>query len=168
MGEIKSTLDRVMERTKHLSYSPEEWKRVKEAEARKRAEALVERYLEGGCDVRDLLEATSQGLSRDVLVRPLWEALDLERPLALKALRALRPELSEWASRVEEVLDEYRRRREDMRQELADKLRQELKRRGIEGSALRVRPEASSEWERALKDVRSELERRLEELKASP
>ena len=167
MGEIKSTLELVMERTKHLSYSAEEWQRVKESEAQRRAEALVNRYLAGECDLRDLLEAASEQMTREALQRALREALDLEHASAARALRALRPELEGWAARVEEVAEEYRRRREELARELAARLAERLRQRGIEGSALRVRPEAAPEWEESLARVRAELARRLEELKAS-
>lgn len=47
MGEIKSTLDLVMERTKKFSMSEEEKKELEEKEARKKISGLVQKYTDG-------------------------------------------------------------------------------------------------------------------------
>ena len=44
MGEIKSTLDLVMEKTKHLSLSDEEKKNQKQIESEKRINGLLQKY----------------------------------------------------------------------------------------------------------------------------
>jgi len=46
MGEIKSTLDLVMEKTKHLTLSPEEKEQQKLDEARKKNKGLIQKYLD--------------------------------------------------------------------------------------------------------------------------
>jgi len=44
MGEIKSTLDLVMEKTKHLSLSDEEKQNQKKIESQKRINGLLQKY----------------------------------------------------------------------------------------------------------------------------
>ena len=44
MGEIKSTLDLVMEKTKHLSLSDEEKQNQKQIEVKKRINGLLQKY----------------------------------------------------------------------------------------------------------------------------
>ena len=51
MGEIKSTLDLVMEKTRHLTLSEEEKRQHKRKEERKRLAGLLQRYQDGLADI---------------------------------------------------------------------------------------------------------------------
>ena len=51
MGEIKSTLDLVMEKTRHLTLSNEEKQQQKFEEARKRINGLLQKYQEHILDI---------------------------------------------------------------------------------------------------------------------
>ena len=54
MGEIKSTLDLVMERTKNLSLSDEEKQAQKQKEVESRIRGLLQKYLDGWLDKNQL------------------------------------------------------------------------------------------------------------------
>ncbi|HSO18996.1 MAG TPA: hypothetical protein VLT88_06045 [Desulfosarcina sp.] len=54
MGEIKSTLDLVMERTRHLSLSDEERVRQRKEEFGKRLQGLLQQFADGGLSTGDL------------------------------------------------------------------------------------------------------------------
>jgi len=54
MGEIKSTLDLVMEKTKHLKMSQAEKKALDVEETLKKVPGLVQKYIEGAIKDRDL------------------------------------------------------------------------------------------------------------------
>ena len=64
MGEIKSTLDLVLEKTSHLTLSEEEKRQQKEKEARGRLTGLLQRYVEG------VLDIAKMGEELDRLVQP--------------------------------------------------------------------------------------------------
>jgi hypothetical protein len=56
MGEIKSTLDLVLERTSHLSMTPEEKARQREADFEKRFQGLLQQYADEILALPDLLQ----------------------------------------------------------------------------------------------------------------
>ena len=55
MGEIKSTLDLVMERTRHLSLTPEEKARQRKVDFEKRLLGLLQQYKDEKLSVQELL-----------------------------------------------------------------------------------------------------------------
>jgi hypothetical protein len=57
MGEIKSTLDLVMERTSHLSMTPEEKARQREADFKKRLQGLLQQYADEKLGLQELLKS---------------------------------------------------------------------------------------------------------------
>ena len=54
MGEIKSTLDLVMEKTRNMTLTREEQERRSAEETRELARALARRFLEEKIDLREL------------------------------------------------------------------------------------------------------------------
>lgn len=64
MAEIKSTLDLIMERTKHLTLSPEEKEALKMKELRTRIGATIQKYLDGAETLSGVTE-TLQRLSQE-------------------------------------------------------------------------------------------------------
>ena len=65
MGEIKSTLDLVMERTRHLSLSAEERARQKQEEFRGRLQGLLQQYDDGALTA-DTLRTRIAGLEKEL------------------------------------------------------------------------------------------------------
>ncbi len=84
MGEIKSTLELALERTRNLSMTPEERKEIKRQEVLKKATGLSHRYMEGHVPLREVLREiermTDQEKSKvkKVLLSQWMEALSLE------------------------------------------------------------------------------------------
>ncbi len=80
MGEIKSTLDLVLERTRHLSLSPEERKAQERDTLRREITALVNRFLIHDVPmetvVRLLNDLPAEKSSRAETVSVLWEKID--------------------------------------------------------------------------------------------
>ena len=56
MGEIKSTLELAMERTKRFSVSAKEKDEIKQKEALRKATGLFHRYREGHLSLNDVLK----------------------------------------------------------------------------------------------------------------
>ena len=65
MGEIKSTLDLVLEKTRHLSLSEEEKRQQKRQDALDRLSGLLQRYLDGKLDIDRLEEDLDQLVQSD-------------------------------------------------------------------------------------------------------
>jgi hypothetical protein len=82
MGEIKSTLDLIMERTKGLSLSTEERKKLQQQEWLGKARGWAQKYLDELIDAQDLkgaIEALEEpGEGKSLLKQELLEAVDPE------------------------------------------------------------------------------------------
>jgi len=142
MGEIKSTLDLVMERTRHLSLSAEEKEEQRREEFEKRLQGLLQTYADDAVSMdefRDRLAAlqketgsTDQKMAVDAVTRRIDPDQDNDRWLAL--LDDLAPDIGRP---LEEILATHRQDRaavlQDGREQARDRLARE---NGITGSAV--------------------------------
>jgi hypothetical protein len=80
MGEIKSTLDLIMERTKNLSMSPEEKEEMKRQEWLKKARGWIQKFLDDQVDLpklkMELVEKDPPDGWKTLLRQELIEGLD--------------------------------------------------------------------------------------------
>ena len=146
MGEIKSTLDLVMERTRHLSLSDEE-KQLQQTEAfEKRLQGLLQQYDDGALTVDKLrerivaLEAALQTTDRQVVLAAVVKRVDPDRENAhwLDLLAQESPDLCEP---LQTDLEAYRRKRAELLAAGAQDQREALARRhGIMGTAVVPNP----------------------------
>ena len=100
MAEIKSTLDLVMERTKHLTLSSEEKTGQRKKEFEKKLNGLLQQYADGALSIDELLEKMD-GLQADLPTEG--------RRLAVKAVaQRIRPGLDNayWLSLVKHMAPE--------------------------------------------------------------
>jgi hypothetical protein len=146
MGEIKSTMDLVMERTRHLSMSPEEKVQQQREEFSKRLQGLLQQYADGAftagqiCDRIGDLQAHS-GVDDPLLsVRAVFDRIDPQRENKrwLDVLSRLAP-----ATRnpLEETLAAHRKQQAEILQSAArDGLERLRRRHGITGSAVVPNP----------------------------
>ena len=107
MAEIKSTLDLVMERTKHLSLSEEEKDAQKTEESKKAIRGILQRYLDQSLTKEEMLESLNRlsdtsEIDRNPLViediagrvtltgnnRPLFELLSSEYGMDVSAMES--------------------------------------------------------------------------------
>ncbi len=85
MADIKSTLDLVMERTKHLSLSTEEKANQKSAEVEKRINGLLQKLADSAMEVDELFSALddlsqSEGVEiKPLLLRIIFDRIELDR-----------------------------------------------------------------------------------------
>jgi hypothetical protein len=142
MGEIKSTLELVMERTRHLSLSPEEKDRQRRADFEKRLQGLLQSYADGAVAVEALLErmaalqAEYEVTDRRVPVAAVlgWIDPDGDRGPWWTLLARLAPEA---ARPVRKILKAHGNRHGKLYAEGLNRCRQRLARdHGIEGSAV--------------------------------
>jgi hypothetical protein len=85
MGEIKSTLDLVLEKTRHLTLSDEEKRQQKQQELRGRLAGLLQRYQDGNLDIQkieeelDQLVQTDGGPNESTVREEIMERIELDR-----------------------------------------------------------------------------------------
>lgn len=174
MGEIKSTLDLVMERTRGMSLSEEEKERQKRDDFDKRLQGLLQRYEDGALTAESLEEAaaalqaelgqTARSAVSEGVVRRLDPEGENDRWMAL--LERTAPEA---AAALEEILAEHRRRRaerlEAARLRASERLARDF---GIRGSSVAPNPNREPGFQEELAALCGETQRRIEKLRNIP
>lgn len=159
MGEIKSTLDLVMERTRHLTLSDEEKKKQRTADFAKRLQGLLQQYADGVLRLEDLRERVA-GLQAEVQIEDRQGVVDgvIERiaPDGDNAiwLALLAQEAPERCSALQKILEDHRRARADILDAgQQDQLDQLSDAHGISGSAVIPNPEGDPDCRQRLTDL---------------
>lgn len=166
MAEIKSTLDIVLEKTKHLVLSPEERRALDRQEHLAKIPGIIQKFLDDAWTLEDMTEAWRaipedfQEEARRAIVRKLLDALSPEETggkieSALKAFAA--PAETPYLDRLsrlttmettpENSWDAQRRR-----------LLAHLAERGIAGDAVHVTPAVDPHWQTTRKTLAREIE----------
>ena len=146
MGEIKSTLDLVMERTRHLSLSDEERARQKKEAFDKRLQGLLQQVADGALTVAAVtdriaaLRAELQVGGPQAVVAGIVGRIDPDRDNRawLEMLAQMDPSAGEP---LEATLADYHTKRRALLQDGEKRLRERLARdHGIPGSAVIPNP----------------------------
>ena len=166
MGEIRSTLDIIMEKSKDLTMSDEEKKAFKEQEMAGKIRGLIQKYLDGSLDM-DKLNVEIAALAEkdeDMVKRLIREEsvsrIELEgnnEPL----LRVLGEITGSEADFLREVLKEFEKRLEREKGVREKELIKSLDKKGISGSAVLPNINADPEWSRQVSEMRNEFQERL-------
>lgn len=170
MGEIKSTLDLVMERTRHLSLSAEEKARQQEEDFTRRLQGLLQQYADGALTVdrlRDRIGALQAELHIDdhePVLTAVAARIDPEqdhRPW-LVLLADLAPGVGQA---LEATLTAFQKEKADLTTTSVDGLREAIARRhGIVGSAVIPNPAADGAFLEKLAALRQKTHDRIADL----
>jgi hypothetical protein len=167
MGEIKSTMDLVMERTRHLSLSDEEKTHQRKEDFQKRLQGLLQRYADGALTVdglKERIETLQAEVNVDAPTLPATAAAarmdpDRDNRIWLDLLAAFVPEV---CGPLEAGLEDYRRQRDDRLREGAARLRDRLRRdHDISGAAVAPNPRKDPDCQAQLDRLWKEAKRRL-------
>lgn len=153
MGEIKSTLDLVMEKTKHLTQSQEEREQQKLQEVRQRIRGLIQKYQDSLLDQErfalalDKMIKTYDVIANDILLNELLEDLDVNRDNKPQ-LALLKDICNMDITGLESVYDGYMDELKLMTQERNQVLKNDLaEKRSIAGSAVVPNVEMDKIWQ---------------------
>ena len=146
MAEIKSTLDLVMERTKHLKMSQDEKKALDVEETLKRIPGLIRKYVEGAMKDRDFqkeiencLKVDKDAVKKEV-VKELARSLSFKNQekdlIVIDALRVIDPGNSVSLVDLENCIRNFYDSRKNLMEDKTSKFLKELERAGIKGSAI--------------------------------
>jgi hypothetical protein len=166
MGEIRSTLDIIMEKTKGLTMSEQERRAFKEQEMAGKVKGLIQRYLDGAVAMDKLKGEIAALAEKDE---------DMVRMMIIKE-SIPRIEIGEYNESILRILEEttgldtvsIRTALKDFE----DKLEQEkglrekeliksLNKKGISGSAVLPNLEADPEWGQRVSEMRNEFQKKL-------
>ncbi|ROQ91076.1 hypothetical protein [Desulfosoma caldarium] len=155
MAEIKSTLDIVLEKTKHLVLTPEERRAMEQREHLEKVPGMVQRFVDGAWTLDQMMEAWRsvpepyREEARRSLLQRLLGFLSEETPLEkfLSAFRALAsPADAPFVDRLERLAAEHAdadRSWETRRQRLLAQLAE----KGVRGDAVHVTPALDPQWQ---------------------
>ena len=173
MGDIKSTLDIVMEKTKHLTLTDEERKAQKKDEMTNKVRGLIQRCLDGTIDVYRMkhdIEAFA-GDRRDETMALLIE-LCVKNFDLLKDNGVLLQILEEVAqldpAPFQQVLSSFEETMKKGYHKVKVRLSHALKEKGISGSAVVPNVDADQEWQNELSRMEKTFKEALSSVQRNP
>ena len=173
MGEIKSTLDIVMEKTKHLSLSEEEREAQKKEAIRKTVKGLIQKYKDQIFTIKQLedewndLEKENQLSDRQILVDEIMDQLHLNADNSL-LMTSLKDICGQDTGSLESVLEDYINKKTEVIQARQEAIQEEIADRyHISGSAVVPNLETDSDWAEAMKAFENNYQEKFEAEKAN-
>jgi hypothetical protein len=178
MGEIKSTLDLVLEKTRHLTLSDEEKRQQKDKEARDRLAGLLQRYqdnllpLQKIGDSLDRLVQTANGPNETAVRDEIMERIELDRENQ-RWLDLLQARYRIETTRVQSIEADYQRAVEVAAERCKEEIKVKLQRsRRISGSAVVPNLDSDPAWFAIRQSIDAEFYDRLagelDEMKKRP
>jgi hypothetical protein len=167
MGEIKSTLELIMERTKNLSMSSEEKEENRRQEWLKKSRGWIQRFLDHQIELEKVREALLnpappsgwEELLKKELVKGLAPEGDNSRRLLL-----LETLLREPAAPYQKILNSFDHLSAQEKERQDDRLRKQWAGLGISGSALLPNLETDPTWQDFYSRLRQDCLRELEKI----
>jgi len=166
MGEIRSTLDIIMEKTRDLKISDEEKEAFKEQEITGKIKGLIQKFLDGIIDMEQLRGEVSGLVEKggDMVKRLIREEsvsrIELEgnnEPL----FRLLEEITGSEVDSLREVLKAFEKRLEREKDTREQGFKKRLEKQGISGSAVLPNINADPEWSRYVSEIKEEFQERL-------
>ena len=174
MGEIKSTLELAMERTKKFAISGKEKKEMKQKEVLQKATSLFHRYREGHLPLNEIMkeiermEKKTATTVKEFLLSQWIDALslvdDVER--ILKGIESLKQRsINEVKGKFYSLLSQYHEEKENAKEEVTIQFTEALRKDGISGSAVEPKLEGSELWKKEIEKLDQSYRMKLEEIK---
>ena len=158
MGEIKSTLDLVLEKTRNLTLSEEEKRNLAREELDKRVRGMVGKYLDNLLPSNRLKEeldnigSDEPDLPYKLFAKQLLARVDLDADMSA-ILSALKEVVGFDAAALDALQQEYKAEKETARRSFAEETLSELKEKGVSGSAVVPNLDGIPEWVRFQREL---------------
>jgi len=174
MGEIKSTLELAMERTKRFAVSEKEKDEMKQKEVLQKATSLFHRYREGRLSLNEILkeiermERKTATTVKEYLLSHWIDAvsLDDDSERILKGVESLKERsIAEVKQEFRHLLSQYQREKEKVREKVGVQLIEALEKDGIWGSAVEPKLEGSELWKKENENLDRSYLIKLDEIK---
>ena len=171
MGEIKSTLDLVLEKTKNLTLSSEEKDEQKQKEIENRIKGMIQKYQDGILLKNQLitdyeiLKKDYNILQNNSLIIEITKRIEPDRdnrPL----LEVLQECCATNTAAIETIIEKFRKAYHKAASNRMDRLKENLARKYfISGSAVVPNLEADEQWRREAREMRAGYEDQLNRVK---
>ncbi|MEJ2168930.1 MAG: hypothetical protein P8X90_25725 [Desulfobacterales bacterium] len=167
MGEIKSTLDLVMERTKNLSLSDEEKRAQKQKETESRIKGLLQKYQDGLLN-KDQLKIDYESLKKDsdlsddkAMINEIFSRFDYNQDNQL-LLEILEECCRVNPATLKAIINDCRRAHHEAAGQRKAQLKENLAQtHAISGSAVVPNLQADEQWRRTEGEMRLRFEDKL-------
>ena len=169
MGEIRSTLDIIMEKAKNLEVTEEEKAELQRKEIEAKAKGLLQKYLDGLLGMEDIsseiqnMSKDAQGWAREALKNECKERIDFEKDNT-QILVLLEQVLGLDTRGVRDLIEKFRSHFSREVERIRGQIEEELQRKGIRGSAVVVNHRAAPEWPSFVDQQRESFRERLREV----
>ena len=167
MGEIKSTMELVLEKTKGLTLTGEDREKLAREELEKRIQGLISKYLDQLIPVGQLTEEKERmaDTDKDLAVRLIKEHLlarfDFDRDNT-NIISALEQAAGVDTASLVALHDEYRAEKEEAKKEATKKCLEMLEEKGVSGAAVVPNLGKEPTWKQFLEELRKRYQERLE------
>ncbi len=169
MGEIKSTLDIIMEKTKGLTMTEEEKEAFRKKETEGKVRGLLQRFLDGFIDAERLKDEIGSlgekryAVAREALIR---ECMGRMEPGADNTilLDALENAAGLDIAPIRKIILDYNQDLEKQKMDRKQVLQKNLKGLGISGTAVIPNIHADQEWSIHLSEMNKGFQEKLENI----
>ena len=171
MGEIKSTLDLVLEKTKNLTLSSEEQEEQKQKEIENRIKGMMQKYQDGILSKNQLLtdfEMLKQDYNvpqNDSLINEITKRIEPDQdnqPL----LEVLQECCAIDTAAIESIIDDFRKAHLTASQNRMELLKEDLAQQdNISGPAVLPNLDADGQWRQEAREMRAGYEDQLNRVK---
>ena len=173
MGEIKSTLDLVLEKTKNLTLSSEEKESQKQKEIENRIKGLVQKYQDGILSINQLI-ADYELLKKEYTI-PQNNSLIVEITQRIEPdqdnqslLELLQECCTIDTTAIESIIENFRKQYIAASQSRIEQLKEDLaQRHNISGSAVLPNLDVDEQWRQKIGELRAGYEAQLNRVKAN-
>jgi len=166
MGEIKSTLEIIMEKTKDLTLTEEEKKEFKQKDLAGKIKGIIQKFLDGILDLsrfkREIVALEKD--NRDMLTLLIFDELlprinpEEDNTLFLQILDT-RDGID--TAFIKEILADFGRKIKEEKTVYEKEFMKNLRLKGISGSAIIPNINAYSDWVNCISEMRKEFEEKL-------
>ncbi|MBN1931233.1 MAG: hypothetical protein JW786_06455 [Desulfobacterales bacterium] len=172
MAEIKSTLDLIMEKTKHLTLTQEEKEKQTFEEFRKKLNGLLKKFEEGiytniefDSELKEL-QKHYEITEKKIVIRAIADEINLDQDNTL-LLTLLKNTYGSDVNPIQSVLDHYQTAIYQITQERIQQIKKNMAREhSISGSAVVPDLEEDAVWLEANQTIRSNFDQLLSQAKA--
>ena len=166
MGEIKSTLDIIMEKTQGLTMTAEEKREFKRKEAEKKVRGFLQKFLDGLMDLDQLhiemsaLDKDEYGAGRKALAKACIDRMEVRTDNEI-FLSVLRDVVGIDPEPFRKISEEYQRNLEREKGIREDEMKKDLKKSGISGSAVTANINADPTWVQYAREAEATFHKKL-------
>jgi len=174
MGEIKSTLELAMERTKKFAISEKEKEEMKQKEVLQKATSLFHRYRDGLLPLNEILkqiermEKKTATAVKEFLLSQWIDALSLDdgEERIFNGIESLEQrDIDEVKQKFHHLLSQYQGEKEKVKEKAKLQLIEILGNDGIRGNAVEPKLEGGELWEKENEKLAYSYKMKLEEIK---